>query len=193
MFSILALKVGEAKKGFSWDIFILLEIHGTAQPLLDQISKILTQLGNFQGLIGLLIPIIVLLIYQKKWQQLSYLILTILGKEFLSTNTKILFHRIRPHLWESLYPRPEDFSFPSGHAMGSMTLVMALLILTWGTRWSLLLGIFGGLFVLIIAWTRLYLGVHFPSDILGGWLIAIPWTIGLSFFFHLRQSKKIKT
>ncbi|GBF81516.1 phosphatase PAP2 family protein [Aphanothece sacrum] len=190
IFSILAWKVSEAKKGFSWDIFILLQIHTTAQPFLDQIAQILTQLGDFPKITGLLIPIIILLIYQKKWRQLAYFIITLLGKLVISVNTKIFFHRIRPHLWESMYSRPEDFSFPSGHAMGSMTLVMILLMITWGSRWSLLVGIFGSLFVLVIAWTRLYLGVHFPSDILGGWMLAIVWTIGMSLLFNIRQSNR---
>ncbi|MEA5535165.1 phosphatase PAP2 family protein [Crocosphaera sp. XPORK-15E] len=189
IFTILAWQVREAEKGFSWDIFILLKIHATNQPFLDEIAKNITKLGNFEGIIGLLISIILLLIYQKKRRYIAYLIITILGNTILNIMTKIFFHRMRPYLWESSYYRPQDFSFPSGHAMGSMTLVIALLILTWGTPWRSLVGILGGLFVLVIAWTRLYLGVHFPSDILGGWILAIPWTIGMSLLFDLRQLK----
>ncbi|MEA5508350.1 phosphatase PAP2 family protein [Crocosphaera sp. UHCC 0190] len=189
IFSILAWQVCQADKGFSWDIFILLKIHDTAQPFLDKTAKNITKLGNFEGIMGLLMPIILLLIYQKRRRYLAYLIITILGNTILNIMTKMLFHRVRPYLWESLYYRPQDFSFPSGHAMGSMTLVIALLMLTWGTQWRFLVAIFGSLFVLLIAWTRLYLGVHFPSDILGGWILAIPWTIGMSLLFNLRQLK----
>jgi len=45
----------------------------------------------------------------------------------------------------------------------------------------------GGLFVMVIAWTRLYLGVHFPSDILGGWFLAITWSILSSLLLNIHQ------
>jgi undecaprenyl-diphosphatase len=61
-----------------------------------------------------------------------------------------------------------------------MSFVATLIVLSWGTRWRLPVLIFGSLFVGGIAWTRLYLGVHFPSDILAGWMISIAWVIGVS-------------
>ncbi|HEY9618509.1 MAG TPA: phosphatase PAP2 family protein, partial [Microcoleaceae cyanobacterium] len=65
-------------------------------------------------------------------------------------------------------------------AMSSMTLVAALIILTWGSRWCRSAMLIGGIFVVTIAWTRLYLGVHFPSDILAGWMVALAWVVGVS-------------
>jgi undecaprenyl-diphosphatase len=61
-----------------------------------------------------------------------------------------------------------------------MTFIAALVILTWGSRWYWLILVVGSSFVVAIAWTRLYLGVHFPSDILAGWMVAIAWAIGVS-------------
>lgn len=91
----------------------------------------------------------------------------------------MLLHRVRPHLWES--PAPEfDYGFPSGHAMSSMTLVAVLVILTWGSRWRWWVLAAGTIFVLVIGWTRLYLGVHYPSDILAGWMASIAWAVGVS-------------
>jgi membrane-associated phospholipid phosphatase len=82
-------------------------------------------------------------------------------------------------LWESLSHK-SSYSFPSGHAMASMTFVAALVILIWGTRWCGLVLALGSAFVIAIGWTRLYLGVHFPSDILAGWTAALAWAIGVS-------------
>jgi membrane-associated phospholipid phosphatase len=87
-------------------------------------------------------------------------------------------HRVRPHLWESKAPEL-DFAFPSGHSMTSMTLFIVLLILAWKTKWRLPVLILGSLYVLTIAWTRLYLGVHFPSDILAGWMVSFAWAMGV--------------
>ena len=97
----------------------------------------------------------------------------------INRTVKLLLHRVRPHLWQS--PAPElDYGFPSGHAMSSMTLVAALVILTWRTRWRWLVLVVGGLFVLAIGWTRLYLGVHYPSDVLAAWTVSIAWAVGVS-------------
>ncbi len=48
----------------------------------------------------------------------------------------------------------------------------------------------GGLFVVAIGWTRIYLGVHYPSDILAGWLVSIGWAVGVSLIVrpHLRRA-----
>jgi undecaprenyl-diphosphatase len=116
------------------------------------------------------------------------LLTTLLGSIVINRTAKLLLHRVRPHLWESLSPE-FDFAFPSGHAMSSMTLVAALVILTWGTRWRWLVLSFGGLFVLAIGWTRLYLGVHFPSDILAGWMVSLAWAIGVSLLIRPHLAK----
>ena len=72
-----------------------------------------------------------------------------------------------------------------------MTFVTTLIILTWQTKWRWLVISLGGLFALAIAWTRLYLGVHFPSDILGGWFLAITWSISSSLLFNIYQFNSI--
>jgi undecaprenyl-diphosphatase len=145
----------------------------------------------FWGVFPLSAVIVLVLLRQRKWRSLAYLISTLLGSIIINRTAKVLLHRVRPHLWES--PSPElDYGFPSGHAMSSMTLVAALIILTWGTRWCWLVLIVGGLFVLAIAWTRLYLGVHYPSDILAGWMVSIAWAVGVSFVIKLHSSKQTK-
>ncbi len=151
------------------------------------LAILLTSIGIFPRISLLVIPVILTLGYHKKWRSLLYLVLTILGGGIISISTKILFHRMRPSLFESSYPLPGDFSFPSGHALLSMTFVISLVILTWKTKWRWLVIGWGGLFALVIAWTRLYLGVHFPSDILGGWLLGITWAILSSLLLNIHQ------
>jgi undecaprenyl-diphosphatase len=77
--------------------------------------------------------------------------------------------------------------------MSSMTLVATLVILTWGTYWCWLVLIVGGLFVLAIGWTRLYLGVHYPSDILAGWMVSVGWAVGVSLLIrpHLMKQRVV--
>jgi membrane-associated phospholipid phosphatase len=180
VFEQLAIVIWENQGGFPWDNVLLLAIHTTAQPHLDQLAEALTDFGTYLGVFPASITIALVLLSSRQWRSLIYFLTAQLGSSLISMTAKILLHRIRPGLWESAYPLPSDFAFPSGHAMSSMTLIVALIVLTWGSRWCWLVSGLGGLFVITIAWTRLYLGVHFPSDILAGWMVSIAWAIGTS-------------
>lgn len=176
---------------FAWDKAVLLVIHSTTDPILDRIAITITPLGVFYGVFPVSAVVSIALLYQRQWRKLTYLLVTLLGSAIINRTAKIWLHRDRPDFWESLTPHT-DFSFPSGHAMSSMTLVAALVILTWGTRWCGWTSAIGGLFVLIIAWTRLYLGVHFPSDILAGWMVSLAWAIGVSLVIRPQLESSIE-
>src|SRR3546814_8426441 len=90
------------------------------------------------------------------------------GSGLLTVVAKQAFARDRPSLWESIAPE-HNFSFPSGHAMGSMTLAAVLVLLAWPTRWRWPVVAAMAVFVPMVGLSRVYLGVHFPSDILAGW------------------------
>lgn len=188
IFQILAVKVWQNEGGFPWDVSVLLAVHSTAQPQLDVLAVMLTRLGSFWTALPILSAIAILLWRQRKWRSLAYLLTTAFGNLIINYTAKGFMHRVRPHLWESKSPE-FDYAFPSGHAMTSMTLVVILLILTWSLPWRWLSLIFGSLFVLSIAWTRLYLGVHFPSDILAGWMVALAWSIGVSLIIKPNATK----
>lgn len=190
-FIFIALMVSKFAEKLSWDSSLLLVIHNSNQPILDQIATTTTNLGNLLGIMVLSTPIFIFLAYQKKWQVFAYLITTILSSALVNFIVKLLFHRLRPHFWELFYIE-RGFSFPSGHAMGSMTLIVALLLITRGTVWNTICLVFGSLYVLLIAWTRLYLGVHYPSDILGGWLLAIVWTVSIYLLFNGLNNYQLK-
>lgn len=192
VFGELAEEVWENEGGFPWDVPILLAIHSTASPQLDIFASKLTQLGVFWGVFPVAIAISLALFNCKRWRSLVYFVTTLLGSIVINRTAKLLLHRVRPHLWES--PAPEfDYGFPSGHAMSSMTLVVAMVVLTWGSRWRWLVWILGSLFVLSIGWTRLYLGVHYPSDILAGWTASVAWATGVSLLIRPYRTKQNST
>lgn len=179
VFEQLAIAVLRNQTGFPWDVPILLAIHSAATPQLDVFAKLFTKLGVFWGVTPVATIVGIGLLKSKRWRSLTYLLTTLSGSIFINRTVKEFLHRVRPHLWDSLKSEL-DYSFPSGHAMSSMSLIAALVVLTWGTAWcGWVVGI-GGLFVIAIGWTRLYLGVHFPSDILAGWLVSLAWAIGAS-------------
>jgi membrane-associated phospholipid phosphatase len=176
---ILAVKIWQNKSGFLWDVPILLAIHSQVSPQLDILAVMLTKLGSAWTAFPVLSAIALILWRRRRWRTLAYLLTTALGNLFINRIAKQLMHRVRPHLWESKAPE-FDYAFPSGHAMTSMTFIAILVILTWHRpqRWLVLT--FGSLYLFAIAWTRLYLGVHFPSDIFAGWMVALAWAIGVS-------------
>lgn len=189
IFGALAEDVWEHQGGFPWDVPILLAIHSTSQPQLDAIVTFVTKLGVFWGVFPVAIVTGLILLIKRRWHALAYLITTLTGSIVINRTAKVLLHRVRPHLWQS--PAPElDYGFPSGHAMSSMTLVAVLVVLSWNTRWRGWTLLIGGLFVLTIGWTRLYLGVHYPSDILAGWMVSVAWAIGVSLLIKPRVTPR---
>lgn len=179
LFEQLAIVIWQSQGAFSWDQAILLKIHAAENPTLTQIAATLTRSGGFKGSVVIVSLVCLRLLSIRRWRSLTYLLLAMFGSGLINRAAKEFMHRVRPQLWESAAPE-QSFSFPSGHAMATMTLVAALVILTWGSRWCWLVALVGSSFVGAIAWTRLYLGVHFPSDILAGWAVALAWAIGVS-------------
>ncbi len=192
IFGLLALEVWQNEGGFPWDVPILEAIHTTSQPQLDVFATTLTKFGKFRVVSAIVGVIGLAFLFMRRWRSLTYLLTTVVGSSFVNRTAKELIHRVRPHLWDS--PTPElGYAFPSNHAMGSMALVAALVILTWGSAWRWLVLILGSLFVVAIGWTRLYLGVHFPSDILAGWMVSVAWAIGVSLILkpHLTKASTV--
>ncbi|MBD6619900.1 phosphatase PAP2 family protein [Komarekiella sp. 'clone 1'] len=191
IFGLLALEVQQKEGSFPWDLPILVTVHSLAQPQLDVFAVILTKLGSFWTVLPILSIIAFILLLQRRWRSLTYLVITTAGSAIINRTAKEFWHRVRPDLWHSVAPE-FDYSFPSGHSMTSMTLIVILVVLTWGSVWCWLVLILGSLFILAIGWTRLYLGVHFPSDIIAGWMVAIAWAIGVSLIIRpLSQSANI--
>jgi membrane-associated phospholipid phosphatase len=188
VFEQLAMVVWQNKGGFLWDEPILLAIHGIETPQLDAFAVRFTKLGVYQGVFPVATVIAIALLYLRRWRSLTYWLVTLLGCALINRTAKELLHRVRPSLWHSIAPEL-DYGFPSGHAMSSMSFVAALVILTWGTRWCWLVVLSGGLFVLAIGWTRLYLGVHFPSDVVAGWMVSLAWAIGASLVIRPHLAK----
>ncbi|HEX2954559.1 MAG TPA: phosphatase PAP2 family protein [Bacillota bacterium] len=138
----------------------------------------ITNIGSTFGIIGvaLLLTILGILLHRRVIDIVG-LDLCVLGGWGLSEFLKALFHRTRPpHPWLTQAP---GYSFPSGHALISLTLYgfLAYYIIRH-TRPSLRRNL--SVFVLLlipfmIGISRIYLGVHFPSDVLGGWAVAGAW------------------
>ncbi|OGX83951.1 hypothetical protein BEN47_17125 [Hymenobacter lapidarius] len=111
-----------------------------------------------------------------------FFFLSVGGAGALNLFAKLLLARPRPTLWSSIAPET-SFSFPSGHAMGAAALALALGMLLWPTRARWVVVVLGTAWALLMGWSRVYLSVHFPSDVLAGWVGSVGWVGSMHLLF----------
>ena len=141
------------------------------EPLLTTVPAVLTQIGAAYVLLPLAGVMIVLLYAVGRRRSALLLFLTVAGERLLLDGLKILIQRPRPEL--DAHPvLTHSFSFPSGHAANTMTVFVAIALFALPERyrsWTVPLAI---ALAALIGATRPWLGVHWPSDIIGGWMLA---------------------
>lgn len=156
-----------------------------------------TKLGNPKSVIILvLIVALIILSLKRDWKSSLWYILTVLlGASILNSLVKNSFQRIRPALTHLI--EQDGFSFPSGHAMGAVIYFGALTYLFYyyshrSPKNKLMLISLTIIFALLMGISRLYLGVHYPSDILGGYSLGSAFLI-LAIECHRRFFQNIKS
>jgi undecaprenyl-diphosphatase len=167
---------GESRR---FDRAVLLWLHSHFPEWLDGPMRLVTALGYYWVVLPVL-AVSVLVFYLKGWR-LSAVLLSVstVGSFLLTTFLKGVFERSRPELFDSGYAA-SFYSFPSGHATiavgfyGTLTLILAYRLHGYA-RW--LVVACGVSLVLLIGFSRLYLGVHYPTDVLAGFLAAPLWLV----------------
>lgn len=159
---------------FFFDRPVMMWLHGHASPGLTALMEAVTQLG---GLV--VVPVVATVAAVVLWRRglrrgATVLAAAVIGSTLLNTALKAIFRRARPDFWEHLVVE-NSYSFPSGHAMASMAVAAALVVLTWRTRWRWAVVAGAAVYVLAVGVSRMYLGVHFPSDVLAGWSVSVVW------------------
>jgi undecaprenyl-diphosphatase len=121
-------------------------------------------------------------------------IVAAMGGEALDQLLKLVFHRTRPEPFFG-YRLPDSYSFPSGHAMVSFCFYVVLaglltLRMPWGPK-KLAIWTLGAGLALFIGISRIYLGVHYPSDVLAGFMAALIWvgSVRMGYAFWLKRRR----
>jgi undecaprenyl-diphosphatase len=161
-----------------FDEGVLQWLNGFRTPFLDEAALEVTSLGNGMVLI-VLVMVASVFLWQTHHRWSAYLlIIAALGGKFLNTVLKGWFGRPRPSVVDHI-DAVHSLSFPSGHAMsslivyGSIAYLVARLEPTTALRrttWAL-----AALLILGIGVSRMYLGVHYPSDVLAGFVAGLAW------------------
>lgn len=183
---------------YQFDMMIIQEIQGSINEMNTKVLTFITNLGSVKGNILLVIIFSLMLLFKKRLLSVIFLTTTTLSGGYVNHYLKWIFQRERP----SLNPLVEinGFSFPSGHSMSSFILYGALMIIT--TRitknWPIRLAVYAicTFMILTIGYSRIYLGVHFPSDVIGGYVAGCAWLaiIATAFKFgEYRKTRKTKS
>ena len=147
--------------------------------LLEVVLQVATAPGLAAVRYVVLLPVLTWLVRCRAWWTAAWVVTAAALVGPLTSWLKELVGRPRP-LFAEGGARWDSLSFPSGHSSGIACLATVLLVLAWprlapGARSRGL--VLGGALVLLVGCTRLWLGVHFPSDVLGGWALGCGWTL----------------
>jgi undecaprenyl-diphosphatase len=185
-FSFVAILI-RADRIVDFDHTIIRAVQSQESPFLTNVMEFFTVVGSTQVVIVLSLLIIFFLykvLHHRK--ELILFIAVVAGSPLLNLLLKEIFQRARPDLHRLI--EIGGYSFPSGHAMNAFTVYGILTFLLWRhiftrTGRTLLL-LFSAFVVFMIGVSRIYLGVHYPSDVIGGYFASGFWLATSIWFFQ---------
>ena len=184
VYARLLIADGEWTRGFPWEHDLLQTVHGV--PLtgfLDQVMLIVPWFGTNITLLPLSLLAAVWLVRRGQRWLATHLIVLQIGTLTLSAALKALYDRPRPTLWE----HRGQFawaSYPSGHAIATVAVLFTIAIMLHrvrGWRWPFAAA---AVMLVITSYSRLYLGVHWPTDVIAGLVMGVVWLVATLMAFR---------
>lgn len=174
----LAWEVRE-RETLSFDEAVLTSINRLSTPFFDTFMPIATDIGGVVGVTALTVLLVALFVYKNEYRRALMVVVSVVGAVVLNVVLKSMIARSRPDLWAQLV-HESGYSFPSGHAMASAALGLALAVALWNSRWRWWSFGFATVYILFVGYSRMYLGVHYPTDILAGWFVSGFWVLAVA-------------
>ena len=168
-------------------------VHGFASPALTAAMKFFSFAGSPLVLTIFGIIIVTIFILQKHKRAVVLFLIAMAGELILDLSLKTFFQRTRPEPFFG-YVLPSSYSFPSGHALGSFcffgTLAWLVTARIENTPLKIIIWITAIFLIAAIGISRIYLGVHYPSDVIAGYTTGIFWVLTVALGdFWMRQKK----
>jgi undecaprenyl-diphosphatase len=179
----------------TWDRTLMLALAAGREPRLTWWMKLLSVAGSGLIEIPLALLLILGLVLRKRKAEAWWYAAAALSGWALSGLAKVAVHRPRPHVIPRLMHGAGWFSYPSGHSMLA-PIIFGLGIIVWAAPWpspalrrAALVS--AALFALGIGFSRVYLGVHYPSDVVGGLLLGTTWSaLALLWWERIREATR---
>ncbi|MCQ4925346.1 phosphatase PAP2 family protein [Tissierella carlieri] len=174
IFLILGFMVNGSSEGILFDVDIMKYIHNNTNPRILSFMKFISFIGSVNFLLPVTAMGISYTLIKKKYYISKLLLLSTLGSYLLNYLLKQFFQRTRP--LEFFLVNQGGLSFPSGHSMVTMTLYSTIAFLLAkkvdDDRKKKLIHIISFVMICLMGISRIYLGVHWPTDVIGGYLIG---------------------
>ena len=159
------------------DFAVLAALREAQSPELNRLAFVISLLGS-ELLAVLMVVLLIVYGWQRRWGAVVGLLVTVVGAQLLNNVLKDWFERTRPAPVEGLIPA-QAFSFPSGHAMVAAAFYFFVGYLAWQLlkgRTRVVCAAFLVVIALLIGLSRLYLGVHYLTDVVAGYVAGLAWT-----------------
>ena len=174
---------------FALDTWATPFLHGIASTPLNALMETFTTMGSSLIIVPAFIAIIAWLLWSRRFGAALFLTLASGGALILNGSMKLFFQRPRPHLpWANVLP---DYSFPSGHTMNGVVFYIAIALIVWsiaGRRAGLIAMALAVTLAIGIGLSRIYLGYHYLTDVVGGLLAGSAWLLVLGAGFRARPT-----
>jgi undecaprenyl-diphosphatase len=186
LFERLADEILEGEK-LQFDAVIRSTIHGFASPRVTEFMRVLSNIGDVTAVFILSLSASTALWLRRRRAGAILMATTVGGAVVLMWGLKLFFRRVRPEPYFGI-PVPPDYSFPSGHALvafcfyGVVAAMISSELKSRGARFAVWIA--AAVMALGIGLSRIYLGVHYPSDVIGGYLAGAVWISGVAFVYR---------
>jgi undecaprenyl-diphosphatase len=177
-----------------FDLHARMAVHEFFSPLVTKLMQAMTFLGSIRFLTALFILVVALMLAKGMKRPAVWLAIAVGGSVVLDVALKLGFHRARPVPFVGV--APQTYSYPSGHALSSFCFygVLAGLLCARIDRLAIRVLIWTGSAALVVAigLSRIYLGVHYPTDVIAGYLAAALWVSALLFMARVRRRSNLQ-
>ena len=172
-------------EGFFFDAPVLGWFYARVSSPATEVMRALSVVGDVPAM-SVLAVVTALVLWRVSRREARFFALAVGGAALFMALAKLVLNRPRPELFDVGLWETASASFPSGHATGSMAYALSLYLVVsrLAPRWRGVVGLVGVLGVGLISASRLYLQVHYPSDILAGLALAALWVSGVDALFR---------
>lgn len=175
-----------------FDSFVYQNVSKLISFRLTEVMKLITFFGSKGFFITVALVLIVFFFKKEKYSfYTSMIVINLMLAAVLNVAVKYIIQRSRPDIMRLI--EISGYSFPSGHSMVSMSFFGFLIYLgciNLKTRLKYLVISLLAVLILLIGLSRIYLGVHFASDVIGGFCLGIAWVGSFSLIVDIRYKKK---
>ncbi len=170
-----------------WDAAVARSVADDASPMVGDLARTLTHFGDRNVYMALGAIVLVVLLAIRRVRLAGFLVIVVVGQWLLTNWLKALVERERPDLNQLV--SASGYSFPSGHASAAAAtyLALALVIAVLRPRWNVRVLVAGAMAIgVVVAATRVFVGVHWTTDVLAGLAFGWAWCLLCAWLFSVR-------